>query len=433
MKTAPARAHSQIVNVGILLVICTVVVALSQRAGLLSAFLAADDFQWLAGGRTLLETWRLPAPTGHGFYRPVVTVWFAAVVGGCGWSTSCYHSASLGLHLVNSALMMSLVSRVTRSRRIAVLATLLFALQPAGAQTIAWVSAATELLAVTFYLLSLYLQVLSWDTRAKSRRLSLELGAVFSFLVAVLAHEAAITLPLASWVLWGVSGTTGIERRRTLTGGLALTTLGFGAVTVLANRQNPLFEESGYRFGPHMIQHALDYVVGFYVGPPWWGAYAACVLVSVILSRLNAYSRLGIAWMLLLMLPFLGFTSGNVSRYSYFPAIGFALAIGAMFVVVADRVPRVSTVSVGPAILILATIFVVVRFGTFFTASLASQVNWMEEWRAHSWQLHAGEQAVPSEAAPLPGYARREDFPAMYDQPIRQWMRREHASSDASR
>jgi hypothetical protein len=124
------------------------------------------------------------------------------------------------------------------------------------------------------------------------------------------------------------------------------------------------------------------------------------------------------------MLPFLGFTSGNVSRYAYLPAAGFSLAIAALVVLGVDAVSRSRVARLAPIVLALATLFVAVRFGNFFVASMKSQVLWMEEWRAHSMSVAERTAVSPDGTVRPPARAATGDFPAMYDVPMLQWMRR---------
>ena len=80
-----------------------------------------------------------------------------------------------------------------------------------------------------------------------------------------------------------------------------------------------------------MIRNALDYLVSLYIGPHAAIGYVTMALaVSAVVAVGPSSARLGAAWMLLAMLPFLGFVSGTTSRYLYAPTMGFAWMIAGL-------------------------------------------------------------------------------------------------------
>ena len=367
---------------GALAVLVLLSIAIYIRAGLGGAFLAEDDFQWLDTGYTFQG---LPLPDGGGFYRPVVTVWFAAATRLCGPAPPCYHALSLAIHVVNVGLAFLLVLALGRDVRVAALTGLLFALEPAYVQAVVWVSATTELLSALFFLASLTLQVRSWHAATPRTRTLCEVGAVACFGAALLSHEAAAMLPAVAWFMWREFGAVPLARRRLLAGGLLVMLAAFAAVTLAANYRNPVFTGSSYRFGVHMVRHGLDYLVGMYVGPVSLGAYLACVAVLCGFVILRSLTRFGAVWLLVTLVPYVGFTWDNISRYSYVPSVGFALAVTAAIIAGIDglaarfRWRR----AVGTALLVLATLFIFVRFSRFYAASIQSQVLWLDAWRDH--------------------------------------------------
>src|SRR5262245_26215269 len=91
-------------------------------AGLTRAYLAEDDFYWLAIGDQLVAAPHVPLPTGDQFYRPVVHVWFGLLMSGCGFDTACYHWANLAVHLANVALVFLLVASLVEGLALPLLA-----------------------------------------------------------------------------------------------------------------------------------------------------------------------------------------------------------------------------------------------------------------------------------------------------------------------
>jgi hypothetical protein len=400
--------------------------ALYLAAGLAGAYIAADDFQWLGGGHTF--TWgRLQYVTGGDrFYRPAADLWFAASTSACGFALPCHHLLLLAVHLANIALVFVLGTWLFGDLRTASLATLLFAFEPAYTQAVVWLSAITGVLCAFGYLGSLTAIVSSWRAGGERQRRRREGLAVALFALASFSHEAAVTLPLTALVMWGLFGPSGWATRRILTDGMAAVVAAFTAATLLANRRNLLFEESGYRAGMHAIDHAFDYVASLYVGPSSSFAHVfigAALVALVIISRTT---RFGVLWMLIAMLPYLPFTAGNTSRYAYLPAIGFACAIAGAIVAGADRLRRLPRLSAWAPMIAysLAVIFIAVRFGPFAYASVRGQVRSFEEWRikarqiADTAEVRDGTIHVADPGDPL--------IEHMYVEPIVRWERRDY-------
>ena len=260
---------------GALATILAATIVVSVTAGLPSAYIAADDFQWLAGGHTF--SWRrlLYVTGGDRFYRPMADLWFASAASACGFTLSCHHLLLLGLHALNVSLMFVLASWLFRSLRTAWLAGLLFALNPAYTQAVVWLSGVTGVLCAFGYLGALTALTWSWRAQTGRDQRGRELLAVALFAAAVFSHEAAVTLPIAAAVMWRLFGPAeGAPRRIPLVGaGLVLAV--FAAATIVANRRNALFTESGYTIGLHVADHALDYIASLYVGPSSTAAHVA--------------------------------------------------------------------------------------------------------------------------------------------------------------
>jgi hypothetical protein len=209
--------------------------------------------------------------------------------------------------------------------------------------------------------------------------------------------------------------------------------IAFAAATLLANRRNLLFEESGYRAGTHAIDHALDYVASLYVGPSSSLAHVFIVAALVALVLINRTTRFGALWMLIAMLPYLPFTAGNTSRYAYLPAIGFACAIAGAIVAAIDRLRRVPRLSAWAPTLAysLATIFIAVRFGPFAHASIRGHVQSFEEWRIWARQIaDTAEVRDGTIRVANPGYPFIDH---MYVEPIVRWERQDYESGVRSR
>jgi hypothetical protein len=405
---------------------CLIVLSclLYLRSGLATAYLAADDFQWLSSGHALTDQGVVPRPTGSGFYRPLIVIWFATAARICGRSTTCYHLGSLLVHLANVALIFSIVWGLSRQISTAFLATLLFVVQPSYTQAVLWVSAITELSGAFWLLSSLQLQILSWRSDVVVRRVMWEILAVASFGCALASHEAAITLPVIAWSMWRQFGPTSLRARPVLVVGMTGCIIAFATTTAIANYRNPLFAESNYRIGIHIFQHAFDYFVGLYVGPGSWPAYAICVLVIALLLVVNPMTRFGCLWMLVTLTPYLGFVGGNVSRYSYVPSMGFALAIGAALLEAIDRLAGHQRARRLPALkwiaFSLATLFIVIRFGRYSSDAIRQHVVWTEGWRLYAASVTRQARRTPDGALHV-SPPKSDGIDLRYVEPLVQW------------
>ncbi len=398
-------------------------IVLYIKAGITAAYLAADDFQWIAGGHAFSVARLLQVSSRNHFYRPVIETWFALVVAVCGNQASCYHAASLGVHLLNIALMFALGNTLARDLRIAWLGALLFAIQPAATQAVVWISAITGVLATAFCLTALLTMVASWQ--ATTYRVRYEAAAVILFCLALFSHEAASTLPILAWIIWRQWGPDDVARRPVVLYGAAATLGLFGLAAIVANSGNYVFTESHYAVGPHGVRHLFEYLVALYVGPGWWLPYLVCGLALAGLLIATPMTRLGALWLLVTLLPYVWFTWSNVSRYLYVPSIGFGWAVAGAVVAACDAAsarfaPRRM---VGPIAYVVAVVFIAVRFSRFEVASIRSRIDWLEDWRRYAIGL-AGVQ-------PLGG---RVDVPAprddlvdrMYIEPMVRWIHQDY-------
>jgi hypothetical protein len=332
------------------------------RAGAAHAYLAADDFQWLTGG--LGRDWsRLLTVSARGhFYRPVIDAWFIVTTTACGPAVPCYHLANLAVHLVNIVLVLALVKTVTGNDPLALLTAALWAVQPTPSQAILWVSAVTSLLAATFYLTSLLAQAASWTATAPGRRTTLEMIAALAFALALYAHEAAATLPVVSWCMWQWFGPRPLHSRRTLLAAFGIAIALFASTTVLANRRNYVFTEAHYQLGPHIAQHAIDYLVSLFVMPRWWLAYA--LAAALVLAMLAA---------------------GRVTRFG----AGFSLAVAGAIIGIWTWALARWPESRGAvhALLGLVAAFAVVRSAIFCGTNARREVQSFESWRTEAASL----------------------------------------------
>ena len=370
--------------------------------GAAGGFFAADDFHFLTGARDQGWDYVFGIGTGAHFYRPVVELWFAGAVQVCGPTTSCYHLLHLGAHGIASGLLFALTYYLGRDRFLSAATTVVFMISPGYAEAVLWVSCATEVLSALFVLATVLLCVRAADTQ---RRSTWMLGAAAA-LCAVFSHEAGTALfLLVPAVLW----LTGRQDRVRL-GDLwpfALVALSFGAALVLSNWRNPLLTEGAYTVGWHMVRNALDYLVSLYIGPHAATGYVTMTVIVLAVAIFGPLpARLGVAWMMLAMIPFLGFVSGTTSRYLYAPTMGFAWMVGGLLTALREWIarrshsPRLATISV-----VTLSAFIVVRFGVFTTEAIQDRLEWFNAYKEYAdafERLHPEARHLSEVTAPYP-------------------------------
>jgi hypothetical protein len=149
-----------------------------------------DDFTLMAGiarkGFSLLD----PFPAGRGtYYRPLVllTLLLEERAGG---GALLHHAVNLALHLVNGALLYTLLRVVTKRRGRSLALALLFLCHPATVADVYWISGRTDTLCAAGYLAALLGMALFLHRGYRSGLLMLGLGAV----TAALSKEMGLTL-----------------------------------------------------------------------------------------------------------------------------------------------------------------------------------------------------------------------------------------------
>ena len=179
------------------LVIALFGLALIAGARSLDSGFVHDDFSLVAGNRDLsrpggwtalatapLERWMGP---GYPFYRPVAMLSYGATVALAGPGPRAHHTVNLLVHALATLALAALALALGEEPRTAALAAALFALHPAHAEAIAWISARADLLCALFALTAWRLSLLPLSPPAPA----------LAFLAALASKESAAALPLA--------------------------------------------------------------------------------------------------------------------------------------------------------------------------------------------------------------------------------------------
>ena len=314
----------------LLLVVVTIAVyGRSRTFGLL-----ADDYSWIDGAHNFdaRRAWDIEGRT-H-FYRPLIEIYFRGAVAVCGNSAECFHVLSISAHVVTSVLVGGLAASLSGVWGIGVLAGFLFAVQPAPVEAVTWVSAVTEILAATWFTLTIWLYRMAEVTR---RRWPYGMSLV-TFCAALLTHESSVVLlpvlVLSGWLVPSATDPASAELPRIATRSrsrlldlapFAGLLAAYGFVAYLINSQNPLVVEREYELGGHMLRNLLHALASFTVAER--DVVTLAVLgIALLVAALMGPGRVRFfaLWIVLTLLPFLPFRVDLSSRYFYLAAVGVA-------------------------------------------------------------------------------------------------------------
>ena len=278
-------------------------------------------------------------PRALGYYRPVVLLSLWADSRLSGLFSSSYHLTNVLLHALNAVLVLLLLRRLLRSEGGALGGALLFALHPVQVESVAFVSARTDLWAAAFTLAAALLW-LEERTSRKSPSWLGRAGSVMCFALAVLSKESALMLPvvLLAWdvlapqdllhtvtpvwwrrnrfwiVAWAMTGVFLAAMRWGVAG------VGMGAGTTGA------------------LSYMERGMVWEYLRFSWVYGAAALLCLGLFLAVASRRSRrlglLGLVWTGAFLLPVSGIVplsaAAAAERYLYLPSVGLCVVLGAL-------------------------------------------------------------------------------------------------------
>ena len=125
-------------------------------------------------------------------YQPLTLTVYSLEYFLFGLNPATFHLASLLFHLLNILLVYVLIFRLTAKTGIAFITSILFAIHPLNVESVAWISATSNLLTTVFSLLAIN-SYLFYVKSGKSKWIIL---SFFVFTVAILFKVSAIVLPI---------------------------------------------------------------------------------------------------------------------------------------------------------------------------------------------------------------------------------------------
>jgi tetratricopeptide (TPR) repeat protein len=314
-------------------------------------------------GEQIRESWRLNK--GEAWQPMTSTIWSLIQVVSPGQkpTPAVLHWLSFSLHLVNSILVMMILTLALQSSGAAFVGSLLFALHPLQVEPVAYIAATPYVLGAFFALVALwqylvYGEIRSHDSRAKGHR-HLQV-ATLSFVLALLTTPATAITPLIGLLLVNI-----LPKRSSFSASrVPLWPLFLWAILAIfpviwAIRADPtqmLAEQTPFWYRPFVAGDALMFYIMKLIAPVmlgpdygrspafvmshWWG-YLTWLLPLIILIFIG-YSRGQLQRIFLAafgifvtaLLPFLGFilfsqqaTSTVANSFVYFAMLGPALAM----------------------------------------------------------------------------------------------------------
>jgi tetratricopeptide (TPR) repeat protein len=293
------------------------------------------------------------------YYRPAMTIGFLLCYQLFGPLAYGFHLTSLLLHAAVVAMLFLFAERLFRDRGAALGAAGLFALHPVHVESVAWISAVTDL-EVTFFSVLTFWCFLQVGEQRGRRQVWAQSALAVSFLMALLSKELALTLPLLAVIyehfyrddraettcaqkvgrygaLWLLSMGYLLVRVH-LVGSLAHP-MGMHPLTLIATIYSALALLGQYIFKLLWPAHlSAFYVFQASTNPleaPVLEGVAAlilCLVVFGVMVRKARPASFGLVWLLGTLAPVLNARWMGpyvlADRYFYLPSVGFCLVAG---------------------------------------------------------------------------------------------------------
>jgi tetratricopeptide (TPR) repeat protein len=369
-------------------------------------FVAYDDDQYVTNNPVVQRglTWdgvKWAFTTTH-FANWLPVTWLSHLLD-CslfGLNAGGHHATSAALHAVNAALVYLVLLSMTGRRGAALAAAALFAAHPLRVESVAWVAERKDVLAGTFFLLTL----LAYSAYVR-RPTAVKYAALLVFYaLGLMSKTMIVTLPFVLLLLdaWPLGRLGTVAWRRLLLEKVPLLVLALVACawTVVLQKQGKAMDAGaaltpGQRLGNAVVSvprylgkiaWPTDLAV-FYPHPgswPAWAIVASAALVAAVTAvawaarRRAPYLLVGWLWFLGMLVPVSGVLQAGeqamADRYTYLPGIGLTVAVVWLAAEVAKS--RRGTV-VGAVIVVLLTL-------ALSGATLAQERHWSSNYALFS-------------------------------------------------
>ncbi len=261
-------------------------------------------------------------------YRPVQGLYIYLLYHLFGFNPDAYHLAHTALHALNAVLLFFVVHQLGGSRRVALVASLLYATSPVISLAVFW-HAVVDPLAAFFYLLTLLL----WVQYLGHPRRVYWVATFAAFVFSLFSKEIAVFLPFLLFVIewWIVRGGKALPNPRPYFP-FILMLFPYLWLVVQVQSHGEFSSQFGFRIGPHMITNLLPYLAVlafpwtnelptdrlYYL---WLGVAVLAFSATTLYKRSLALLLLGIVAVLNIS-PLTGFPLDYFNtRYLYLPLI----------------------------------------------------------------------------------------------------------------
>lgn len=338
------------------LVIAAVVLVVYHRA--LGIGFYGDDwiFYQLAGRLSLPEylTKYFDPRAQTAWYRPVQGILFRIEYVLFDGNTVAYHWRNILLHLANCFWVWAIVQRVTRDRKFALLAAMLFATLPLGAQAVFWPGVVDPLEAF-FYLASVFF----WLGYLQSLRARDYAFAFIAFLLALFSKEIGVTLPVVLFLIDRCVIVPPVQAKTLMRRyfGFALVWLFYLPIEYLAISRSVFISREGYSPTLNLFSNLFDYLTA--LAFPWilvpttnpiWFVVVGIGLIFLMVWQKKCFLLPMLAAAVLVILPVTPFPF-VAHRFLYVASVVPAILYGALLTYFESRARVLVLVMLSSAIL----------------------------------------------------------------------------------
>ena len=127
-----------------------------------------------------------------GMYQPFTAQMYGLIYSIFGENATAFHVFSLMIHLINVILVFVLIRRFCRNDMLALITTGLFALSPMQVESVAWISALSNLLYTAFFLSA----IITYLQYVRKRKIRFYIYTLILFFLSLLSKPSAVTFPV---------------------------------------------------------------------------------------------------------------------------------------------------------------------------------------------------------------------------------------------
>ncbi|HWQ29113.1 MAG TPA: hypothetical protein VNN12_08830 [Dehalococcoidia bacterium] len=274
-------------------------------------------------------------------WRPLTMLVYRVEYALFGMNAAAFRSVNLGFHIANVGLVYVVTNRLVRHTWIAAFVAAAFGVFGGAWDTVSYITALPHVLALTFFLLSLWLLLEFVDTGEADNEVYL--GSFAFFLLAFLANEASVTFLIPYAVAYGLAARRPLDLRKigTRLAPFFLVAIVFGLVfTFCPCREQMTVEQrwewislkQAYLYLAWMLLPVGQAPYEFHI-VQWVAGGVSLALLAWALARGAAWTRWALVTLVVFLLPYVlidPITAGETvvsPRYVYSAAFPYLLVL----------------------------------------------------------------------------------------------------------